>query len=212
MASQQVSTMGEIEKGLSSTEKFIALMRQLISVAFPDYHGCAKALEDICRRLFDANASLVGWINSFADFDFTDPTATPRFITLAGKYQELKTGKNFKQLKFDCHEIETVYNQYISGKLRELFGGERRDEAETIFRALCNADAMLVRVIHTEIFVSLDGICGSLLGEIEDNDLDGAEECRLKFKAELRDLITRLQAIGNNLTDLLLAFRKATRT
>jgi hypothetical protein len=202
--------VSDIEKGLGATEKLIGLLRQLVGVVIPAYSEAASGLEQVCKKLLDANESTVRWINSFRDFDFTSPNAIEKFRTLAGEYRALKTGRRYQELKFDCGEIETIYRSNLRGKLRNLFGGSRLKEAEQVFDKLSKADASLVQFVHTEVFGQLDSICKAAEAAIEKHDFQAAETARLQFKVRSDSLTRRLQEIGDGLAELVLEFRKVT--
>jgi hypothetical protein len=200
----------EINKGLVATEKLIGMLRPLKELVIPAYSDTASSFEQICKRLLDANESVVRWINAFRDFDTSDPALVEKFRSLAAEYRVLKTGHGSQDLKFHCSEIETIYNNNIRGKLRSLFGGSKLKEAEGVFNELCQADALLVGFVHEQLFGQLDMVCTAMEQAIDKNDLRVAENARLEYKVRSESLVRRLQEIGNGLADLVVEFRKVT--
>lgn len=202
------SMLSNVETGLNSIEKLIPILRSIIGVVIPDFHACASGFEEICKKLLDANENLVRWINNFRDFDLTAPDAVEEFRRLTGNYRELKTGKQYQVLKFDCSEIETIYHFKIAGRLGNIFAGKKLEETKKVFERLTQADAELVSFIHNEIFEQLDSVCNSMEIAIDQGNLDAAEIARLQFKLTSNDMMKRLQEIGSGLTELVLDFRK----
>lgn len=208
MSESQSLLLSETATGLGAVEKLIDLLKPLIGFAIPDFRACARGFEAICKKLLDANENVARWINRFRDFDVTHPNVVEEFRQLAADYRSLKTGRRYQELKFDCREIATIYDNQVEGKLREIFAGSKLEEARELFKQLGNADAALVQFVHMVIFERLDAICHDLETAIDTGDFEAAEVARLGFKIHANDLLARLQTIGTELADLVLEFKR----
>lgn len=199
--------MAKVNEALDTSEKLVQLLRGLAGVVRPEYLEAVPDLQEVCKKLLDANESLVRWISSFRDFDIKAPEATERFKKLAANYKALKTGKRYKELKFDCGEIQMIYQLRLHGKLRDIFSGEKLQKAERVFEKLSTADAELVRFVHMDIFGQLDSIRARMEAALNNHDSAAAETARLEFKVSSDPLIRRLQNIGDRLADLILEYQ-----
>ncbi|RDC65052.1 hypothetical protein [Adhaeribacter pallidiroseus] len=201
------SMFKEIEPGLKATETLISLLCKLFDVIIPDFKGCADDLQEVCNKILEANKNVVKWINKFRDFDLSDSKYKNKFSNLVGEYRELKTGKGYQTLKFDCRQIERIYNERIGrNKLKELFSEDKLELAALAFEELSAADAVLVEFVHKEVFESLDEVCTSMETAINEGNLKAANIAQMKFKVISFPVYSRLQEIGNGLSDLVIKF------
>lgn len=206
--SESKDPLEQADIGLGGIEKLIKLLKPLIGTAVPDFRTAARDLQKICNKLLDANEHLTVWINRFRDFDLDQPDTKSKFNQLAGEYRALKIGRRYQELKFDCRDIETIYKSHISGRLKEIFGGDKSNEAQAIFEELSSADAALVHFVHEVIFESLDDVCGAMENAIERGDIETAKNTRLQFKVRSGTMFMRLQVIGTELSELVLDFKQ----
>ena len=197
------------QEGLSIVQTAVGLMKGSIGRIIPDVHGAANDFERIARSLLQANESLVRWIYKFRDFDVTAPNSEGEFRALAAEYRALKAGGNWRQMKFDCREIETIYNTNVRGRMREFFAADKVGAAMEAFEKLSTADGSLVEFIHEEVFQSLDRVCDEMEDGFDRNDLDRADSARLRFKRREKEMVSRLSSIGEDLVDIILQFRDA---
>lgn len=200
-------TPDQADKALGAMEKLTRLLSPIVRLAIPDYQLCARDLEDICKRLLDGNENVVRWMNRFRNFDFSQPNADFHFRKLADEYREVKAGRRYQELKFDCREIETIYHSNVSGRIRELFGRARYEEAASIVDSICVADASMVQFVHSGIFESLDQACREIEQALDKSSIDAAEVARLKYKVNSNDLYERILHLGNELTENVLKFK-----
>jgi|CXWL01.1.fsa_nt_gi hypothetical protein len=198
----------QADTGLGAVEKLIKLLKPLIGIAIPDFHAASHGFETVCKKLLDANENLTRWITRFRDFDFTQPEAGKKLLELAGEYRALKTGRRYQELKFDCGEIEMIFFTQIRGKLKDIFAGDKLNEAQAIFEQLSVADAGLVNFVHTVIFENLDTICEASEAAVNKGDFDAAEEARLQFKVRSGVMFRRLEVIASELSELVLDFKR----
>jgi hypothetical protein len=202
------SPLDVADKGLKATETLISLLKDLVTAVVPNLPAAASDLESVCNKLLDANENVVRWIGRFRDFDFGAPDAAGRFGTLASEYQAMKVGRRYQELKFSCGEIGTIYYTRLAGKLKGLFGGAKADRAQEVFEELSDADANLVTFVHEVIFKRLDDACDAIDKAVDAKDFAAAEQARLEFKVASKELVNRLQAVGDGLAELVLDMKR----
>ena len=220
MPEQNSNESSKLSTGLQTIDQFIKISKEIAklpSLVMADYKGCASDLRKICEKILDGNENVVRWFNKFLYFDFTASDAVQQFKELKGEYEALKAGSRYQELKFDCAEIESIYDRRISSKLEKLFQQEKHQkklaEAKKVFDELTKADAELVTFIFVEVFGKLSDFANQADIYIDNDkqDLRKAEELRLDFKVKTKELVTRLQDFSNELAELVLEFSKKAR-
>jgi hypothetical protein len=205
-----------LTSGLGTINQFIRLANELAklpALTQPQYRNAARSLYQICQMLLEANENMARWLYRFLYFDFEQEDAGRKFTELVGQYKTMKTGPELSQLKFRCGDIGYIYYEEIESKLGRWFTRQRRlQEAETIFAELSNADAAMVDFISDEVIEQLDAFVSEVERHIQAKDMNAAEESRLRYKAESREVTERLEKFSGELADLVIHFANIART
>lgn len=204
-----------VQTGLAVYDRFVVLGRkiaELPEILMPQYQAAAKDLYEICRLLLDANESLARWLLEFTYFDFRNADARTTFNDLAKRYRAMKVGEEYRQLKFRCGDIQSIYERNIASKLGRLFSNQSmRDQAGQVFQDLSSADQSMVVFVYETVMVKLDRIVADLEQSVDAGLLDDAEQTRLHAKAQTRELVQALEKFGGELSELVLQFAKAAK-
>jgi hypothetical protein len=161
----------------------------------------------ICQKLLTANENLSRWLYRFLYFDFRQNDARSKFLTAAQEYAAMKNGPEFQQLKFSCSDIGQIYYQNISSKLGNWFANQHKlEEVEGIFAQLTDADKQLVAFIYDRVVTNLNDFVHRAETDVERGAMNDAEEARLQFKAESREVTEQLEKFSGELSDLVILF------
>ena len=183
--------MDPLTAGLGSINQFIRLANELAklpALTQPQYRNAAKSLYQICQMLLEANENMARWLYKFLYFDFQQEGAGKDFNDLVAQYRTMKTGPELRQLKFRCGNIGYIYYEQIQSKLGRWFTRQgKREDAEKIFASLSTADAAMVDFISDEVIKQLDAFVSEAEEHVAANDMNAAEESRLRYKAESRE-------------------------
>lgn len=196
-------------------DKFIGIAKELAKLpqlVLPQYHAAALDLYEISQRLLASNENLSRWLYRFLYFDFGQQDARARFLDLVRDYRVMKQGPEFRQLKFSCGDIGSIYYRNVASKLGAWLADPiRREQAEGIFTALSDADSDLVAFTYDHVIKELDRVIEQMEKCVELGDVDGAEAIRLRAKSEMHDLTTHLESFAGALADLVISFANAAR-
>jgi hypothetical protein len=205
-----------VTAGLGATNQFIRLANELAklpALTQPQYRNAARSLYQICQMLLEANENTARWLYKFLYFDFQQEGAGNAFNNLVAQYRTMKTGPELKQLKFRCGDIANIYYEQIQSKLGRWFTRQRKlQEAQRIFASLSSADEEMVDFISREVIEQLDAFVNEAEEHVAANDMNAAEESRLRYKAEFREVTERLETFSGELADLVVHFANIART
>ena len=119
----------------------------------------------------------------------------------------MKSGPEFQQLKFSCSDIGQIYYRNIASKLGNwLTSQQKLEEVEGIFAALTDADRDMVAFTYDHVVARLDDFVRRAEQDVERGAMNDAEEARLQFKAESREVTERLEKFSGELSDLVILF------
>jgi hypothetical protein len=216
MSEKKGEESSQLSTGLQTLDQFIKISKdvaELPRLVMADSKGCAKDFVEICERILQGNENVVRWFHKFLYFDFNEQDSTKKFVALKKEYEELKTGFGYQKLKFDCSEIQTIYDRRISSKLGEWFQRNKLKEAKGVFDNLTSADATMVKFVFVEIFERLSEFANKAEKLfIDRKSPEKAEKLRLEFKVKSKDLVPRLQNFSTELSELILTFSNKSRT
>ena len=132
-----------------------------------------------------------------------------------GRYHELlnlydksmKSGQEYQLLKFSCSDIGAIYLKNIEKKIGEFIENEtKRVHVKNIFDSLVHADNDMVAFTYEYVMGKLDKFVDKAEQNVDSGDMDSAEQDRLKFKAEFKDVTDRLEKFSGELADLVIQF------
>jgi uncharacterized protein YwgA len=124
----------------------------------------------------------------------------------------MKSGPEFQRLKFSCHDIGNIYSQHISSKIADWFiKKQKKEEVEGIFASLTDADRGMVAFTYDEVVKQIDHFIESIEKHVNAGAFNDAEEERLKFKVESKDITDALVKFNGELSDLVIKFAKIAR-
>lgn len=204
-----------IEKSLDIFEKFISIAKEIAklpALVLPQYQAAAQDMYQICQKLLTANENLSRWLHRFIYFDFRQQNARTEFLRSLLEYKTMKNGPEYQQLKFSCSDIGGVYYQHISSKIADWFTSKQKEEeVEGIFASLTDADSALVSFTYDEVINRLDDFLARVEQHVDSDALNDAEEERLKFKVDSKDITEALEKFSRELSDLVIKFAKIAR-
>src|ERR1700751_4218309 len=119
-----MSMMPSSHPALDSVDRFIRVagdMAKLPILAMPQYRAAAHDLYQMAQRLLTANEAMARWLNRFLLFDFRDQNARSQFLKLVEDYRTTKAGPGFRDMKFSCGDIYTIYARNIATKIKDIF-------------------------------------------------------------------------------------------
>lgn len=202
--------MTTVKAALETVNTFISVAKDLAAfpaLVLPQYQDSASDLYEISKKLLTANENLSRWLHRFLYFDFRHADARSRFLTAVQEYRIMKSGPEFQQLKFSCGDIGAVYYRNIQSKLGAWFSDQRKlEEAQGVFEKLTDADRDMVAFTYDFVVGKLDGFIDEAEQHVDLGNVDAAEEARLKFKVETREVVERLDKFGGELADLVVLF------
>ncbi|MGE5289432.1 MAG: hypothetical protein ACM3ML_19970 [Micromonosporaceae bacterium] len=201
------------QPALDSVDHFIRIAGEIAKVpilARPEYRAAADDLYQIAQRLLVANENMARWLNRFLLFDFRDPNARSRFLDLVQDYRTTKAGPGFRDMKFSCGDIFTIYDRNISGKIADMFPQDLQagEEARQAFMDLGSADADMVAFIYDTVVADIDKFVRDAELYVDRSDFNSAEARRLAFKVAEAQLSERLERFASGLSDLVLQYAR----
>jgi hypothetical protein len=195
---------------LDSIDRFIAVatVANFPLLQMPEYQGAASDLYEISQKLLVANENMSRWLNRFLLFDFRDPNARSHFLDLVTQYRTAKAGPEFRNMKFSCGDIYTIFHRRMATALTAMYPdeGEVADEIRHVFTDLSNADRDMVAFIYDTVVGGIDRFVRDAEADVDRADLNGAETRRLQFKVESAALSERLEHFASGLSDLVLQY------
>jgi hypothetical protein len=195
---------------LDFMDKFVSVAKQLIrlrSLVLPQYKKAALDLYEICQRLLEANENLSRWLYRFLYFDFRQADARGAFMEAVREYSTMKSGPEFRELKFRCGDIAAIYHAEISSKIGSWFRSNKKvGQAREAFGLLADADGSMVEFVYNRLIVDLDAYLSDVEALVEKNSFDEAEASRVAFKARLAPITRRLEQFSGELSELVIAF------
>jgi hypothetical protein len=214
MSEEGKASLSTTKEGFEAVGLLIGLLKPIAALVMRDYRAAAQGFRRICEALLEANGNLSRWINEFRDFDVHRRDSKEKFADLASRYEQLKTGKGYQELKFRCGDIGYVYHVEVRGKLQDRFGdrfstlfpGDKFAQAEGIFTALTDADGVMVEFIHKTVFSALDEVCIPMRKALDRGDLKAAQAAQAAFVQRSEDFAKRLQEYGDGLSGLVREF------
>lgn len=199
-----------ISAGIQIVDQFIGVAKELAklpAMVLPQYQAAATDLYEICKKILTANENMARWLQRFRYFNFQGPNARAEFLAAASEYKALKSGPQFKQLKFSCSDIAQIYYRQIASKIGNWFTSQQKEEeARGIFDQLTNADNAMVEFAQDAILGEIDKFLDQVERFVDVNDLVNSETTRLVFKANTADIAQTLEKFGNSLSELVLEF------
>lgn len=199
--------MESVKTGIEMIQSLVDLLKSIKESIIPNYKETSKDLQEVLERIISANEKLLKWIYKFTDFDFEQENAKKVYHEFYHSYQAIKQGKRYYELKFNCAEIDSIYNSRIKGKLGNFFAGHKLKKAEKIFHDLSVADAHMVNYLLTTVFDGLDGSTSIIKGHIDNGEMEKAETEKLRLKSRMNPTISELQKINSEMTNLILTFK-----
>lgn len=200
---------------LNALDGFIGVARELAklpALVLPQYQSAARDLYKICQKLLTANEYLSRWLHRFLYFDFRQQDVRTEFLEAVSEYRTMKSGPEFQQLKYSCGDISLIYGQEIASKLGNWFTRtQKREEVEGIFASLGDADDTMVRFIYDYVMAKLDDFVRKAEEHVDAGAMDDAEQLRLEFKAESREITESLERFSGELSDLMIRFAQIAR-
>lgn len=207
--------MPGIGTSLEIFDKFIVIAKEIAklpALVLPQYQEAARDMYRICQKLLLANENLSRWLLRFVYFDFRQQNGRGEFLRSLQEYRTMKSGPEYQQLKFSCSDISNVYYRQISSKIADWFSDkQKKEEIEGIFTSLASADSALVSFTYDEVIKRLDGFIVIVEQHVERGAIDNAEEERLKFKSDSRDIAGALEYFSGELSDLVIKFAQIAR-
>jgi len=204
--------MSGISSALGVISKFIDIGKEIAKLPalfLPQYQSSATDLYEICQKLLKANENLSRWLHRFRYLDLSDRNATSLAFQ---EYRSMKTGPEFQQMKFSCFDISSIYYRNISLKIGMWFSNQQKiEEAEGIFNRLTDADEDMVAFVFDIVIGRLDEFVDEVENEFDVGNLDRAEELRLEFKSETKEIAQQLEKFSGDLSDLTISFAKIAR-
>ncbi len=207
--------MPSIKSSLEIFDKFVSIAKEIAklpALVLPQYQAAAQDMYQICQKLLSANENLSRWLHRFIYFDFRRQNARTEFMKALQEYKTMKNGPEFQQLKFSCSDIGNVYYQNISSKIADWFSNkQKKEEVEGIFAALTDADSEMVSFTYDEVISKLDNFLTKEEQNVDLNAFNDAEEDRLKFKGDSKDITKSMEKFSGELSDLVIKFAQLAR-
>jgi hypothetical protein len=215
------------DEGIEIINSFIKIsesIEKLPRLTLPEYRNAARDLAKICYKILNATKIAISWFNCFSNFQFIgDPVVTiSNYQNLVGRYRQLKFTGTFRKLDLVCGDIRTIYTNNLERTLNELFSDElrsKKDDVRGIFEGLSSLDNNMVAFVSKYIVSRLDNFTDSICKTLADgtyySDVDRlkvAEQRKLEFNRESRDILNQLTQINDSLIDLVIKFAGKTST
>ena len=207
--------MPGIDISLGILEKFIGIAKEIAklpALVLPQYQNAAQDMYKICQKLLIANENLSRWLHRFIYFDFRHQSARSEFLKSLQEYQTMKSGPEYQQLKFSCSDIGSIYSQQISSKIVDWFTNkQKKEEVEGIFASLTDADGAMVAFTYDNVIKKLDDFLATVENHVNVSAFNDAEEERLKFRVESKDITEAIGKFSGELSDLVIKFAQIAR-
>lgn len=207
--------MPGIEKSLDIFAKFIDISKEIAklpALVLPQYQAAAQDMYRICQKLLTSNENLSRWLYKFIYFDFRQQNARTEFINALQAYKTMKSGPEYQQLKFSCNDTDSIYHQNISSKIANWFSNKKKKgKVEGIFKALTYADAEMVSFTYDEVISGLDRFLDQVEKHVDSGAFNDAEENRLKFKVDSKDITEALEKFSGELSNLVISFANSAK-
>lgn len=204
--------MSGISPALGVISKFIDIGKEIAklpALVLPQYKSAATDFYQICQKLLKVNENLSRWLHRFRYLDLSDLNATSLAFQ---EYRSKRPGPEFQQMKPSCYDISNIYYRDISSKIGLWFSNQqKREEAEGIFNRLTDADEDMVSFVFDIVISRLDKFVDEVENEFDVGNLNRAEELRLKFKSETKEIAQQLEKFSSDLSDLTISFAKIAR-
>jgi phosphohistidine phosphatase SixA len=200
----------ETKAALNIIENFIDLGKQvakLPALVLPQYQSAANDLYRISQVILKSNENLSRWLNRFRYFDFIQADARKDFLQAMQEYKAMKSGPDFQQLKFSCHDLAKVYYSNIASKIGNWFSNQqKKEEAEGIFSALTDADQNMLAFVSDAVISQIDEFLENVEELVDSGNLEEAERNRLALKRDTTDIVAALENFGGGLSALVIEF------
>lgn len=214
--SKEERAMPTIQPTLEIFDKFISITNELVKLPqliLPEYRTAAQGLYEITQKMLIANENLSRWLYKFLYFDFRQQDARTKFFDLIRDYRTMKQGPEFRQLKFSCGDISTIYYRDIESKLGNWLTDQTKlNEARSIFKDLSSIDGSLVSFTYDQVVKALDDAINDIETQVETDAMNEAELRRLQAKADMKVITERLEAFAGSLSELVISFANITHT
>lgn len=209
-------SQAETDRALGRVDRFVAVGRDLARqpmLARPTYAVALEHLVEVVQMLLDANENMARWLGRFTQFDFGGDGARSRFLDLVARYRTAKSGPELREMKWPCGDIRQIYDTQIRPGITDVFvqaeaPQDQVDRLDAAFRGLGDADEDMVAFIYETVVGGIDEFLEQAEPVVDRDDLDAAEQARLRFKVGARDLSAHLDQLGGGLADLLLDFAR----
>jgi hypothetical protein len=111
------------------------------------------------------------------------------------------------ELKFSCGDIGSIYRRDIESKIGDLLTNKRKlKEAKEIFSDLGVGDRSMLQFIDDQMLGKIDAFQEEAEKYVDVNDLNRAEDSRLRFKKETGDIMQHLECFNGAMSDLVMKF------
>jgi hypothetical protein len=206
----RLAMISQAKNAVDILDKFVGLAKELAklpALVLPQYRPCAVDLYKICQNILKANENVSRWFFRFLYFDFQTTNARSEFLKAVQEYKTMKSGPEFHQLKFSCHEIQGIYHQNISSKIGLWFTNQQQiDTAQGIFEKLTSVDGSMVLFISEDVIGRLDMFINEVELAVDNGDLNTAEKQRLEFKRRSQEIVQLLEWFSGKLSGLVIDF------
>jgi len=176
------------------------------------YKAAVADLRQVATSLLTSTVNVATWLHRFRDFDFRQENASREFNKLKGEFRAKRIGVGFKDMKWACGDIASIYEDRLKGKLGPLFGHDDRAlEAERIFGKLGTADSDMLAYIDDVILLGIEKFITDVEVELGNDGLSAAQRRRLQFETDTSELSNRLEQFSDELSNLVLQFGRIAR-
>lgn len=200
-----------ITDGLGCIKDFIGIAKEISQIkrmVLPDYQQCSKDLYKICQKILTPNDNLIVCFNQFLYHSFSEQNAQSDFNQRVADYQNSRK-VNIRQFKFSCSALEYIYFQNIENKIGNIFSDKSKlEDVAGIFQKLISADADMLITLEDNVLKKLDNYIEEVEGLVNTDQLGEAEEKRLEFKQECKEMLKELNDFSNELSGLTITFAK----
>jgi hypothetical protein len=73
-----------------------------------------------------ANQNVLKWVHDFEILDL-DEQNRKQFLLFANDFAQFKASPDYDRVRIHCHEIESIYFEYLAAPLRKLLATNSRD-------------------------------------------------------------------------------------
>lgn len=176
------------------------------------YKAAVADLRQVTTSLLTSTVNIATWLHRFRDFDFRQENASHEFNKLKSEFRAKRIGPGFKDMKWACGDIASIYEDRLKDKLEPLFGhDERAAKAECIFEQLGTADSDMLAYIDDVILLGIEKFISDVEVALSNDGLSAAQRQRLKFETDTSELSDRLEQFSDELSNLVLQFGRIAR-